>query len=49
MRRQLLTFSPLIGLNFNFKEVMGGNLTSTIRINSAVSYSLNQLARIFRL
>ena len=36
-------FSPLIGLNFNFKEVMGGNLTSTIRINSAVSYSLNPI------
>lgn len=34
-------FSPLIGLNFNFKEVFGGNLTSTFRINSGVSYNLN--------
>ena len=28
-------------LNFNFKEVFGGNLTSTFRINSGVSYNLN--------
>lgn len=34
-------FSPLIGLNFNFKEVMGGNLTSTFRLNSSVSHTLN--------
>ncbi|MBK8550138.1 MAG: cell surface protein SprA [Ignavibacteria bacterium] len=36
-------FSPLIGLNFNFKEVLGGNLSSTFRINSGVSYNLNPI------
>ncbi len=36
-------FSPLIGLNFNFKEVLGGNLTSTFRINTGVSYNLNPI------
>lgn len=34
-------FSPLIGLNFNFKEVMGGNLISTFRLNTGRAYLLN--------
>ncbi len=36
-------FSPLIGMNFNFKEVMGGNLTSSFRLNKSISNNLNPI------
>lgn len=36
-------FAPLIGLNFNFKEMFGGNLTSTLRLNNSISHSLNPI------
>jgi Motility related/secretion protein len=36
-------FSPLIGLNFNFKEVLGGNLVSTFRLNTGKAYLLNPI------
>ncbi|MDQ3019064.1 MAG: cell surface protein SprA [Bacteroidota bacterium] len=36
-------FSPLIGLNFNFKELLGGNLTSTFRLNTGKAYLLNPI------
>ena len=39
-------FSPLIGLNFSFKEVMGGNLTSTFRLNSGVTNTLNPIGAL---
>ncbi|MBL8007560.1 MAG: cell surface protein SprA, partial [Ignavibacteria bacterium] len=39
-------FSPLIGLNFNFKEVMGGNLTSTFRINTSTTNTLNPIGAL---
>lgn len=34
-------FSPLIGLNIVFKELMGGNMSSNFRINSSTSNILN--------
>ncbi|MEO8665291.1 MAG: cell surface protein SprA, partial [Ignavibacteria bacterium] len=36
-------FSPLLGLNFNFKEVLGGSLNSTFRINKGVTNNLNPI------
>ena len=36
-------FSPLIGLNFNFKEAFGGNLTSSFRINTSTTSTLNPI------
>ncbi|MBL0108945.1 MAG: hypothetical protein IPP52_17120 [Ignavibacteria bacterium] len=36
-------FSPLLGLNFSFKEVLGGNLTSTFRLNSGTTNTLNPI------
>ncbi|MDQ3194461.1 MAG: hypothetical protein M3P82_05620, partial [Bacteroidota bacterium] len=36
-------FSPLIGLNFNFKEVFGGSLNSAFRINKGVTNNLNPI------
>jgi cell surface protein SprA len=37
------SFSPLVGLNFNFKEVLGGNLNSTFRLNTSNSHILNPI------
>lgn len=36
-------FSPLIGLNINFKDVLAGNLTTTLRLSSGVSNNLNPI------
>ncbi len=36
-------FAPLLGLNFNFKEVLGGNLVSTFRLNTGKIYLLNPI------
>ncbi len=35
------SFNPLIGLNITFKQLFGGNLTASLRINSATSNILN--------
>jgi cell surface protein SprA len=37
------SFSPLVGLNFSFKEVLGGNLTSTFRLNTSTTNTLNPI------
>ncbi|MEO6694301.1 MAG: hypothetical protein ABIY50_06505, partial [Ignavibacteria bacterium] len=36
-------FSPLVGLNFSFKEVLGGNLTSAFRLNTSTTNTLNPI------
>ncbi|MBV6479847.1 MAG: hypothetical protein HGGPFJEG_02651 [Ignavibacteria bacterium] len=38
------SFSPLLGLNINFKEVLGGNLTSSFRLNTSTSNTLSPIA-----
>jgi cell surface protein SprA len=40
-QRIVQSFSPLIGLNFNFKQLMGGNFTANFKYNKAVSYIIN--------
>lgn len=40
-QRVVQSFSPLIGLNFNFKQLMGGNFTANFKYNKAVSYIIN--------
>ncbi len=37
------SFSPLVGMNFNFKELLGGNLTSSFRLNTSTSNVLNPI------
>lgn len=37
------SFSPFIGLNFNFREAFGGNLTSSFRLNTSTSNTLNPI------
>ncbi|MDZ4712394.1 MAG: cell surface protein SprA [bacterium] len=36
-------FTPFVGLNFNFKEVLGGNMTSTFRLNKSITNTLNPI------
>ncbi|MBK8983372.1 MAG: cell surface protein SprA [Ignavibacteria bacterium] len=36
-------FSPLLGLNVVFKEILGGNMTTNFRINSSISNILNPI------
>jgi cell surface protein SprA len=40
-QRIVQSFSPLIGLNFNFKPLLGGNMTANFKFNKAVSYVVN--------
>ncbi|HMS65200.1 MAG TPA: cell surface protein SprA, partial [Ignavibacteria bacterium] len=37
------SFSPLIGLNLNFKEAFGGNLSSSFRLSTSTSNTLNPI------
>lgn len=40
-QRIIQSFSPLIGLNFNFKQILGGNMTANFKFNKAVTYLIN--------
>ncbi len=40
-QRIIQSFSPLIGLNFNFKQMLGGNMTANFKYNKAVTYLVN--------
>lgn len=40
-QRIVQSFSPLIGLNFNFKQLFGGNFTANFKYNKAVTYIVN--------
>lgn len=40
-QRVVQSFSPLIGLNFNFKQLVGGNFTANFKYNKAVTYIIN--------
>lgn len=40
-QRIVQSFSPLIGLNFNFKQLLGGNFTANFKYNKAVTYIIN--------
>lgn len=35
------SFSPLLGLNFNFKQLLGGNMSANFKFNKAVTYTIN--------
>jgi len=40
-QRIVQSFSPLIGLNFSFKQLLGGNMTANLKFNSSKTYSIN--------
>jgi cell surface protein SprA len=40
-QRVVQSFSPLIGLNFNFKQILGGNMSANFKFNKAVTYTVN--------
>ncbi|MHB1050429.1 MAG: T9SS outer membrane translocon Sov/SprA [Bacteroidota bacterium] len=44
-QRITYAFSPLIGMNITFKEVLKGNMTANVRYGSSVSYDLTPSAR----
>lgn len=40
-QRIVQSFSPLIGLNFTFKQLLGGNMSANFKFNKAVTYIVN--------
>lgn len=42
------SFSPLIGLTFNFKQLLGGNMSANFKFNKAVSYLINPQSNLIQ-
>ncbi len=46
MQRISMAFSPLVGLNVTFKDLLKGNLSANVRYNTSTHYDLNYSSRI---
>lgn len=40
-QRIVQSFSPLVGMNFSFKQVWGGNMSANFKFNKGVTYTIN--------
>ncbi|MBS1493756.1 MAG: cell surface protein SprA [Bacteroidetes bacterium] len=47
-QRVVQSFNPLIGLNFNFKQLLGGNMTANFKYNKATSYIINPQSNLIQ-
>jgi cell surface protein SprA len=47
-QRVIQSFNPLVGLNFNFKQLLGGNMSANFKYNKATSYIINPQSNLIQ-
>jgi len=47
-QRVVQSFNPLVGLNFSFKQLLGGNMSANFKLNKSVSYIVNPQSNLIQ-